>query len=221
VSAVRTAPGFAVSWERVSFAYQGADVVREVSLGVESGDAVALLGRNGAGKTTLVRMLVGLARPREGRVSVGDWDVATRRPDQMARRVGYAIQHADLQLFARTIAADVAFGPRQLGIGTGHVPVVLEELGLSAVAGRHPYDQPVPVRKLVALAGVLAMRPGVLVLDEPTAGMDADLRGRVVGALRRRNAAGVTVIVVTHDPALVRAVARREVTLDAGRIRVP
>jgi len=210
--------GHAARWEEIHHAYGAEDVVHGVSLGVGPGESVALTGPNGAGKTTLTRMLVGLVRPRAGRVTVGDWDVAARRPDELARRVGYAFQHADLQLFARTIAADVAFGPRQLGIGADHVPGVLEELGLSAVAGRHPYDVPPPVRKLVALAGVLAMQPGLLVLDEPTGGFDRALRETVVAALRRRLATGVTVIAISHDPELVRAVARREVVMEQGRI---
>ncbi len=218
MSATAARQGFPVRWEAVRFAYAGADVLHGVSLEVAAGESVALLGPNGAGKTTLTRMLMGLVRPREGTVSVGDWGVAGRRPHQMAARVGYAFQHADQQLFARTVADDVAFGPARLGIGAAHVPGVLEELGLETVATRHPYDLPAPHRKLVSLAGVLAMRTGVLVLDEPTAGFDRDLRARVVAALRRRLADGITVIAVSHDLAFVRAVAAREVVLEQGRI---
>ena len=218
MTAVAAAAGFPVRWEGVSFAYTGDDVLHDVSLAIEAGESVALLGPNGAGKTTLTRMLMGLVRPRAGRVTVGDWDVAAKRPHQMAARVGYAFQHADQQLFARTVAADVAFGPTRLGLGVAHVPQVLDELSLRAEAGRHPYDLPAPLRKVVSLAGVLAMRTGVLVLDEPTAGFDRDLRARVVAALRRRLDAGVTVISVSHDLHFVRATATREVTLDRGRI---
>lgn len=218
MSAVEAAAGFPVRWEGVRFGYTGDDVLHDVSLAIGAGESVALVGPNGAGKTTLTRMLMGLVRPRTGRATVGDWDAATRRPHVMARRVGYAFQHADHQLFARTVADDVAFGPQRLGIGTDQVSAVLQELGLSDVAGRHPYDLPAPLRKLVSLAGVLAMQPGVLVLDEPTAGFDRDLRARVVGALRRRTKAGATVIAISHDLAFVRAVAAREVVLEQGRI---
>ncbi len=218
MSAVAAAAGFPVRWEGVCFGYTGDDVLHDVSLAIGAGESVALVGPNGAGKTTLTRMLMGLVRPRVGRATVGDWDAATKRPHVMARRVGYAFQHADQQLFARTVADDVAFGPQRLGIGTDQVSAVLQELGLSDVAGRHPYDLPAPLRKLVALAGVLAMRPGVLVLDEPTAGFDRDLRARVVNALWRRTEAGATVIAISHDLAFVRAVAAREVVLEQGRI---
>ena len=218
MTAVAAGTGFPVRWEGVRFAYAGDDVLHDVSLDIAAGESVALLGHNGAGKTTLTRMLMGLIRPREGRVAVGDWDVARKRPHQMAARVGYAFQHADQQLFARTVADDAAFGPSRLGLGTGHVAGILDELGLAGAARRHPYDLPAPLRKLVSLAGVFAMRTGVLVLDEPTAGFDRELRGRVVAALRRRLDAGVTVISVSHDLAFVRLVATREVTLDRGRI---
>jgi len=211
--------GFDVRWERVRFGYgSGPDVLHDVSLEVRAGESVALVGRNGAGKTTLTRLLMGLARPRAGRVSVGDWDVATKRPDEMARRVGYVFQHADQQLFARTIREDVAFGPRRLGLGEGGVDEVLDELELAGVADRHPYDVPAPLRKLVALAGVLAMRPGVLVLDEPTAGFDRARRDLVVAALRQRAAGGVTLIAISHDTAFVREIAQREVVVEAGRV---
>ena len=210
--------GLSVSWERVTFAYDGADVLHDISLAIAPGECVALTGHNGAGKTTLTRMLMGLVRPRTGRVAVGDWDVAGKRPHQMARRVGYAFQHADQQLFAKTVREDVAFGPRQLGLGEAHVDDVLREMALDGVADRHPYDLPAPLRKVVSLAGVFAMRTGVLVLDEPTAGFDRELRALVVSALRRRVADGVTVIAISHDLGLVDAVAERRVTLDAGRV---
>jgi len=210
--------GHAIRLERVAFGYGADDVLREVSLELPAGSSTALLGPNGAGKTTLTRLLVGLRRPREGRVLVGDWDAATKRPDEMARRVGYAFQHADQQLFARTVADDVAFGPRRLGLGREGVAGVLDELGLLAVARRHPYDLPAPVRKLVALAGVLAMRPGVLVLDEPTTGFGAEARALVVAALRRRLDDGVTVLAVSHDLEFVAETAERIVVLEGGRV---
>jgi energy-coupling factor transport system ATP-binding protein len=136
----------------------------------------------------------------------------------MAARVGYAFQHADQQLFARTVKSDVAFGPGRLGLGDAGVDDVLTELELSGVASNHPYDLPAPLRKLVTLAGVFAMQPGVLVLDEPTAGFDGELRARVIAAIELRVARGTTVIAVSHDLAFVRAIARRRVTLEQGRV---
>ena len=218
MSATARAAGLPVEWSGVSFAYEvGADVVRGVSLTIAAGESVALAGPNGAGKTTLSRMAMGLVRPRVGRVTVGDWDVAARRPDEMAARVGYAFQHADQQLFARSVREDVAFGPRQLGRSDVEVSAVLEELALSEHAAVHPYDVSAPVRKVVALAGVLAMHPAVLILDEPTAGLDREWRGRVTGALRRRHGLGVTIIAISHDRAFIGETAR-VVTMKGGQI---
>jgi energy-coupling factor transport system ATP-binding protein len=210
--------GVPIRWDGVSHAYDGEPVLRDVTLAIEPGESVVLLGHNGAGKTTLTRMLVGLVRPTAGRVLVGDWDAARKRPDELARRIGYVFQHADQQLFARTVRADVAFGPERLGLGDGGVDPVLAELGLAPYASRHPYDLPSPLRKLVTIAGVLAMQCPVLVLDEPTAGFDGELRQVVLAALRARLAAGITVIAVSHDLALVRALATREIVLEHGTL---
>jgi len=202
----------------VRFAYGAREALRGVDLAIAAGEQVALIGPNGAGKTTLTRLLVALRRPTGGTVTVGDWDVAGRRPDEMAGRVGYAFQHADQQLFARSVAEDVAFGPRRLGRAAAPVTEVIGELGLADVAGLHPYDVPAPARKLVALAGVLAMEPRVLVLDEPTAGLDHAQRDRVIAALRRRAAEGVTVLAVSHDLGFVAEAADRVVVMREGRI---
>lgn len=210
--------GWDVRIAGVRYAYGAEEALRGIDLAIDAGEQVALIGPNGAGKTTLTRLLVALRRPAAGRVTVGDWEVARKRPDEMARRVGYVFQHADQQLFARSVEDDVAFGPRCLGRVSAPVGEVLEELGLTAAARLHPYDLPAPARKLVALAGVLAMEPGVLVLDEPTAGLDRGQRERVVAALRRRAAAGVTVLVVSHDLGFVAEAADRVVVMREGRI---
>ena len=206
----------AVRWEHVSHDYGRGPVLSDVTLSVEPGERVALLGHNGAGKTTLTRMLVGLVRPTAGSVFVGDWPVARRRPDELASRVGYAFQHADQQLFARSVREDVAFGPKQLGRDLAAVDEVIAELRLTPYAARHPYDLPAPLRKLVTLAGVFAMQNAVLVFDEPTAGFDRELRQLVVDAITRR--AGATMLLVSHDLAFVRAVATRSVMLAEGRV---
>lgn len=210
--------GLQLRWSSVLAGYGSRIVLHGITLDVAPGECVALLGTNGAGKTTMVRLLVGLVRATSGSVMVGPWDVTRRRPDELASRVGYAFQHADHQLFARTVRRDVSFGPQRLGIGTDGVDAVLDELRLLPYADRHPYDLPVPVRKLVALAGVFAMRTPVLVLDEPTAGFDHAMRALVDAAVQRRIDDGVTVVMVSHDMIFVRAVAHREVVLEGGRI---
>jgi len=182
------------------------------------------LGRNGAGKSTLARLITGLLHPTSGRVWVGDWDTSGRRPEELAHRVGSLFQHADQQLFARTVREDVAFGPRALGCDaadcarrTAHA---LAELELDPFADTHPYDLPSPFRKLVALAGVLALEPALLVLDEPTAGLDARLKERVVRAIVERSAGegGAAALVITHDLGFAGEALDRALVLDRGRL---
>jgi energy-coupling factor transport system ATP-binding protein len=213
-----TAKGWSLALEDVVVRYGDIEALRSITLRIAAGESVALLGRNGAGKSTLMRLLIGLVRPASGSVSVGDWDATRRRPDELARRLGYVFQHPDHQLFARTVRDDVAFGPLRLGLGDGSVDGVLAELGLSDVARSHPYDLLPARRKLVALAGVLALGAGALVLDEPTGGLDASSRNLVMRALARRAASGITVLVVSHDLSFVAEVAERVVILADGRV---
>ena len=214
----------ALRCDRVSFSYGAVRALADVSLALAPGERVALLGRNGAGKSTLVRLVTGLARPGPGAgaIWVGDWDTREVTPDQLARRVGSVFQHADQQLFARTVEDDVAFGPRSVGLApadvAGRVARALTALELTAHARDHPYDLPPALRKLAALAGALALEPSLLVLDEPTAGLDRALRARVAGALLERSAEGAALLVVTHDLAFAAEVLDRGLVLDRGRL---
>jgi energy-coupling factor transport system ATP-binding protein len=206
----------------VSFAYGDRPALADVSFTLGPGERVALVGHNGAGKSTLMRLVTGLLKPTAGTVLVGDWDTRSRRPEQLAHRVGSLFQHADQQLFARTVREDVAFGPRATGVpaadASARVARALEALGLEAVADEHPYDLPPPERKLAALAGALALEPALLVLDEPTAGLDRRARGRVAAALGGRAAEGTTLLVITHDLDYAAEYLDRGLVLDHGRL---
>jgi energy-coupling factor transport system ATP-binding protein len=181
----------------------GVVALRDVSLAIPAGEAVAVVGQNGAGKTTLVKHLNGLLRPSAGSVQVGDWDTRDHTTAQLAARVGYVFQNPDEQLFQQTVRAEVAFGPKNLGweaerVEAG-VEAALAAVRLQAEAVRHPYDLSPGGRKRVALASVLAMDTPIVVLDEPTTGQDyagMELVGRLVDGLRGR---GKTVITITHD----------------------
>jgi len=212
----------ALRLDGVSFSYGSVVALADVSLELAPGERLALLGRNGAGKSTLVRLVTGLARPAAGTVWVGDWDTRGRPPDQLARRVGSVFQHADQQLFARTLEDDVAFGPRALGLAPADVAQrvarALAALELATHAREHPYDLPPALRKLAALAGALALEPAVLVLDEPTAGLDRVLRARVARALLERASGGAALLVITHDLTFAAEVLDRAVVLDRGRL---
>jgi energy-coupling factor transport system ATP-binding protein len=181
----------------------GIEAVRGVSLVIEPGEAVAVLGQNGSGKTTLVKHLNGLLRPAEGRVLLDGRPTDDRSIAQLAATVGFVFQNPDEQLFERSVEREVAFGPRNLGVPAAaiveRVTSSLSAVGLLADRTTNPYDLDLSRRKLVALAGVLAMDPAVLVLDEPTTGQDADGVARVGAVVEAMRLAGRTVVAISHD----------------------
>lgn len=209
--------------EGVEYRYPGGPrALRGISLGIGAGEAVALIGQNGAGKTTLVKHLNGLLKPDVGRVLVGDWDTRTFTAARLARRVALAFQNPDDQLFHGTVGREVAFGPRNLGLRGAElerrVREALELVGLEGEEGTHPYDLPLSQRKLVAIAGTVAMDSPVLVLDEPTTGQDQlgiERLGELVATLRRR---GGTLITISHDMDFVARHFERVVALGEGEV---
>ena len=216
-------PAIGLRLEGVTFAYPGGVVaLREVSLAIAPGQSVAILGENGAGKTTLVKHLNGLLRPGQGRVTVGDWDTREHTPAQLAPRVGYVFQNPDDQLFERTVRAEVAFGPRNLGRSPeeidADVKAALAQVGLEELVDRHPYDLHVSQRKLLALASVLAMRTPVVVLDEPTTGQDVRGVARIAQVVENLKAEGCTVIAISHDVDFGAEHFARTIVMADGRI---
>jgi energy-coupling factor transporter ATP-binding protein EcfA2 len=210
-----------ISVDDVTFRYgRGSPVLEQVNMDVPAGQVVGLAGRNGSGKTTLARLLNGLLRPTSGTVRVGDIDTRTTSVQALAAHVAFAFQNPSHQLFATTVAAELAFGPRNLGVGQAEIESRVADaaarLGLEGLLDRHPYQLERGVRKLVAIASVVTMRAPVLVLDEPTTGQDRRTSGvvaRLIGELRD---AGTTVVCVSHDMRLLADVADRLVLLDRG-----
>ncbi len=209
----------------VSFTYPaGAEALRGISLHISEGEAVAIVGENGAGKTTLVKHFNGLLKPTRGRVTVGDWDTRTQSVARMAARVGYVFQNPDDQIVERTVADEVAFGPRRLGQSEADVAAnsaaALAMVELSEEAQTHPYDLSAPQRKLVTLASVLAMRTPIVIFDEPTMGQDARgvaLIGAIIEELKREKR---TVIIITHDIDFCAAHFERVVAMADGRVLI-
>jgi energy-coupling factor transport system ATP-binding protein len=209
--------------ERVTFRYpSGVLALREVSLTVLSGESVAVVGENGAGKTTLARHLNGLLRPQSGEVWIGDWDTRRMSVARLSARVAYVFQNPDDQLFARTVREEVGFGPRNLGQAPDQaaeaVRTALEQCGLREDAERHPYDLPPAERKFVAIAAALAMRTPMVILDEPTTGLDAHgavRLGSIVDALKND---GKTLLTISHDLDFCADHFGRVVVMSSGRI---
>lgn len=212
-----------LSFKGVSFTYPGpVRALDGVDLTIESGEFVAIVGENGAGKTTLVKMLNGLLRPGEGKVSVGDWDVVEHTTAQLARRVGFLFQNPDDQLFERTVRREVAFGPRNLGFSANKVAsntrTALKNVGLIHDAEKNPYDLEPFERKLLALAATLAQATPVLVLDEPSIGQDEAGKRRIGRILRDLHKQGRTILLISHDLDFCAQYVERVIVMADGRI---
>lgn len=194
----------------------------DVSFQVLEGETCAVVGQTGSGKSTLLRLLCGLEAPDAGSVEVAGATTATKRGRRDVRRaVGYVMQHPERQLFAQTVESDVAFGPRNMGLPADEVARrvdhALDLVGLAAKKGLSPFELSGGQKRLAAIAGVLAMQPKLLVLDEPTAGLDPRGRAvlrRLLAELRTR---GVTIVQVTHSMEDA-ARADRVVVLDESRV---
>jgi energy-coupling factor transport system ATP-binding protein len=188
----------------VTFQYpNGVQALRGVSLSIQPGEKVAIVGQNGAGKTTLVKHFNGLLKPSSGKVMVGDWDTREHSVAKLSRRVGYVFQNPDDQLFSRTVEKEVAVGPKNLGYTLEKTEKLVEdslsltELGLHRDA--NPYDLSPTWRKMVALASVIAMDTPVVIFDEPTTGQDATSIQRIAQIVDTLAAKGKTLITITHD----------------------
>ena len=213
----------AVKVEDLRYSYDdGPPALAGVNLSVEAGEFLAVVGQNGSGKTTLVKHFNGLLRPTRGRVRVLGQDTADQSVGQLARKVGYLFQNPDHQIFAPTVWEEVAFGPRNLGFSEGEVAARTTEalalFGLGDQANTPPAILGFGLRRQVTLAAVWAMRPQILVLDEPTAGLDWRSSRTLMEEVTSLNSQGHTIILVTHDMKLVAEFARRVLVLDEGRI---
>jgi energy-coupling factor transport system ATP-binding protein len=193
-----------------------------IDLELVAGERVAITGPNGSGKTTLVRHWNGLLRPTSGTVMIDGRPTADRHVAELARVVGIAFQDPSMQLFAPTCRGEVAFGARNVGDRGRNLATIVDEsldrLGLLERAASNPYDLGPSKRRLLAIASVLAMRPRVMVLDEPTIGLDADEVGLVRLAIDAEVARGSTVVAISHDPRLLTGTFGRVLRLEAGRL---
>jgi cobalt/nickel transport system ATP-binding protein len=206
--------------EGVTWTYpDGHPALRGVDLRVETGERVALLGPNGAGKTTLVLHLNGIHVCQDGRVAVDGLPVDKEHTAEVRRRVGIVFQDPDDQLFMPSVREDVAFGPANLGLDRAEIGVRVQEalvaVDMLEFADRPPHHLSFGQRRRVAVATVLAMRPSILVLDEPSSNLDPASRRELADILRSLD---LTVLMVTHDLPYALELCERAVVLDAGRI---
>ena len=213
-------PSSVISLEGVSFSYRPErEVLKDVSVSVARGEQVALIGANGAGKSTLLKLFVGLLSPRSGTVKVCGMHVERANLAAVRRAAGYVFQDAESQLFLSNVWEDVAFGPRNEGLGEPEVrrrtDDALASVGISSLAGEHIYRLSGGQKRLASIATVLALRPEILLIDEPTLALDPRNRRMVIRALRELPCAK---LIATHDLDFVLDACSRVIMMSDGRI---
>lgn len=209
-----------LSLKEVSFSYRsGREVLKGISLSVARGEQVALIGANGVGKSTLLKLFVGLLEPQSGSVEVCGMQVGRKNLAAVRRAAGYVFQDAESQLFLANVWEDVAFGPRNEGLSEDEVrrrtADALESVGISSLSQEHVYRLSGGQKRLASIATVLAMRPDVLLLDEPTLALDPRNRRMVIRALGDLPCAK---LIATHDLDFVLDSCSRVIVVSEGRI---
>jgi energy-coupling factor transport system ATP-binding protein len=204
------------------YSYDNRSALRGVSLAVNAGEFVVLMGRNGSGKSTLLKQIVGLIKPGEGQVTVAGLDTRKAELDDIIKTVGYVPQHPGALLFGDTLAAELAFTRRGHAMPADPAAdqALLERLGLGALADRNPRDLSGGEQQRAALASILAANPQIILLDEPTRGLDYAQKRSLTDLLLGLKREGRTIIMATHDVELAAACADRAVLMAEGQIVV-
>ncbi len=215
-------PPIVVELEGVSFAYNGHPALVGVSLAIRPGEFVALMGRNGSGKTTLLKHIIGLLRPDRGRVRVLGQDTRAFPVADIARHVGYVPQNPGLLLFADSLRDELRFTLSNHGLNLADAPIppeaLLARLGLAGLADVYPRDLSMGQRQRAALAAILVTRPAVILLDEPTRGLDYAAKADLVALLKGWQAEGCAILMATHDVELAARAADRVILLSEGQV---
>lgn len=219
----RAATGTAIQTRGLHHVYPGgAAALVDMDCRVDEGEFVAVVGRNGAGKTTFARHLNGLLRPTGGEVRICGRPAAGRSVAELAHDVGFVFQNPDHQIFASSVADELAYGLRNAGWDPERIAARVDEVrrlvGLDVAPDTHPFRLGKGQRQRLAVASVLALSPRILVVDEPTTGQDHAGARAMLDLVADLNAAGHTILMVTHDMALVAEYARRVLVFDRARL---
>lgn len=213
-----------ISLKDVSFAYQKSEalVLDRVTLDLYGGELAVIMGANGSGKTTLVKHLNGLLRPDSGSIIVDGEDIAGWTVARTSRKVGVVFQNPDHQLFAETVYDELAFGPGNLGFPAGTIKSLVAgaagRLDIEGLLHGSPFTLSGGEKQRVAIASALTLDPAILVLDEPTLGLNHGLKEKLAAILETLKAAGHAVVIVTHDVEFAAAHADRVIVLSKGRV---
>lgn len=201
--------------------------LEDVSFQLEPGEFAAVIGHTGSGKSTLMQQLNGLLRPDSGKITVGEVCITdpSTKMTEVRRKVGLVFQYPEYQLFEETVAKDVAFGPKQVGMTGEELNRVVEEsirltgLDYEAVKERSPFELSGGQKRRVAIAGVLAMKPEILILDEPTAGLDPSAHRDVLELIRRiHRKERMTILLVSHNMGDLAELADRVLVMNRGKL---
>ena len=207
--------------EGLCHSYGNLQVLHNVDFEVAEGEAVALMGRNGAGKTTLLRCIVGLLNPHQGGITLAGHSLLGEQTADICREIGYLPQTPDDLLFAETVAEELLITLRNHGL-LEQPPVppdhLISQLGLAPVSQRYPRDLSVGQRQRVALGAITVTRPRLLLLDEPTRGLDYTAKANLVELLHGWQAQGTAIVLTTHDVELAAQAAGRVVILEDGKV---
>ncbi len=213
-------PAPVIAAQNVWYRYNGADALRGVSFDVRRGELVALMGRNGSGKSTLLKNIVGLLRPQRGRIRIFDQDTKEATLAEITRRVGFVPQNPGRLLFNETLEEELAFTRRGHQLPLADARPLLSRLRLGELAQAYPRDLSTGERQRAALAAILVAEPEVLLLDEPTRGLDYANKEQLTAILNDLRQQGGTVVMATHDVELVARCADRVVILGEGQVVV-
>ena len=201
--------------------------LEDVSFRLEPGEFAAVIGHTGSGKSTLMQQLNGLLRPDSGKITVGEVCITdpSTKMTEVRRKVGLVFQYPEYQLFEETVAKDVAFGPKQVGMTGEELDRVVEEsirltgLDYEEVKERSPFELSGGQKRRVAIAGVLAMKPEILILDEPTAGLDPSAHRDVLELIRRiHRKERMTILLVSHNMGDIAELADRVLVMNRGKL---
>lgn len=210
-----------IEFENVSASYDGElPILRDVSFRIPDGDFVAFVGTNGAGKSTTMRLVNGLLKPSSGQVLIDGVPTTQLRTSQLAAKVGFLFQNPDRQICCSTVREELLFGFRAQGRADAEaeakVDAMIERFGFDGDA--EPFLLNRGTRQLLALASIIVMEPPVVVLDEPTTGLDFHECAKVMDVIAELNARGTTVIMVCHDMEVVADYAKRVIAMTAGQV---
>lgn len=201
--------------------------LEDVSFQLKTGEFAAVIGHTGSGKSTLMQQLNGLLRPDSGKITVGEVCITdpSTKMTEVRRKVGLVFQYPEYQLFEETVAKDVAFGPKQVGMTGEELDRVVEEsirltgLDYEEVKERSPFELSGGQKRRVAIAGVLAMKPEILILDEPTAGLDPSAHRDVLALVRRiHRKERMTILLVSHNMGDIAELADRVLVMNRGKL---